>query len=44
MQDTLHATTRTRVKQGTVNVRDDVRKKKIILRKGKTYTARAKQR
>ena len=32
--------TRTRVKQGSVNVRDDVRKRTIILRRGKTYTAR----
>ena len=32
--------TRTRVTQGVVSVRDDVRKRTITLRKGKTYTAR----
>ena len=39
MQDGC-GSTRTRVKQGSVNVRDDVRKRTIILRRGKTYTAR----
>jgi hypothetical protein len=32
--------TRTRVTQGTVTVRDEVKKKSIVLRKGKSYTAR----
>jgi FG-GAP-like repeat/FG-GAP repeat len=33
-----------KVKQGSVNVRDDVKKKTVIVRKGRTYTARAKKR
>ena len=37
-------TTTTRVTEGTVVVRDDVKKKSIVLRKGKSYVARAKRR
>jgi hypothetical protein len=42
VQDTC-TTTLTRVAEGVVSVRDDVRKKSITLRKGKSYTARAKK-
>ena len=35
--------TRTRVTQGTVTVRDEVLKKSIVLRKGKTYTAKPRR-
>ena len=42
MQDTC-TTTLTRVAQGVVSVRDDVLKKTITLRKGKSYVARAKK-
>jgi FG-GAP-like repeat/FG-GAP repeat len=41
--DTCTSTT-TRVTQGVVTVRDDVKKKNVIVRKGKRYTARAKKR
>ena len=40
VQDTC-TTTLTRVAQGVVSVRDAVKKKTFILRKGKSYTARA---
>ena len=33
----------TKVTQGSVNVRDNVKKRTVIARKGKTYTARAKK-
>ena len=42
VQDTC-TTTLTRVAQGVVSVRDDVKKKTLTLRKGKSYTARAKK-
>ena len=42
VQDTC-TTTLTRVAQGVVSVRDAVKKKTFILRKGKSYTARAKK-
>ena len=35
--------TRTKVALGSVNVRDDVKKKTFIVRKGKSYTARARR-
>ena len=35
--------TRTRVAQGVVTVRDEVKKKSTVLRKGKTYTARPRR-
>jgi hypothetical protein len=35
--------TRTRVSQGAVTVRDEVKKKSIVLRKGKTYTAKPRR-
>jgi hypothetical protein len=35
--------TRTRVAQGVVTVRDEVKKKTVLLRKGKSYTARPKR-
>jgi hypothetical protein len=41
VQDTC-ASTITKVSQGVVRVRDEVKKKSITLRKGKTYTARPK--
>jgi len=42
VQDTC-TTTITRVTQGSVSVRDTVRKKTVIVRKGKRYVARAKR-
>jgi hypothetical protein len=36
--------TKTRVKQGVVTVRDEVKKKSVIVRKGHSYVARAKRR
>jgi ferric-dicitrate binding protein FerR (iron transport regulator) len=39
VQDTC-TTTLTRVAQGAVTVRDDVRKKNVVVRAGKSYTAR----
>jgi CSLREA domain-containing protein len=42
VQDTC-TTTLTRVAQGVVSVRDDVLKKTFTVRKGKSYTARAKK-
>ncbi len=42
VQDTC-TTTLTRVAQGVVSVRDDVLKKTLTLRKGKSYVARAKK-
>ena len=42
VQDTC-TTTLTRVAQGVVSVRDEVKKQTITLRKGKSYTARAKK-
>jgi hypothetical protein len=42
VQDTC-TTTLTRVAEGVVSVRDDVKKKTITVRKGKSYTARAKK-
>jgi hypothetical protein len=42
VQDRCTSTT-TRVKQGVVRVRDEVRKKSITLRKNKSYVARAKK-
>jgi hypothetical protein len=36
--------TKTTVKQGSVSVRDEVKKKTVIVRKGRSYTARAKKR
>ena len=36
--------TKTTVKQGSVNVRDEVKKKTVIVRKGRSYMARAKKR
>jgi hypothetical protein len=36
--------TKTSVKQGSVNVRDEVKKKTVIVRKGRSYVARAKKR
>ena len=35
--------TRTRVTQGVIAVRDNVRKRTIIVRKGKSYTARPRR-
>jgi hypothetical protein len=35
--------TRTKVAVGSVNVRDEVKKKTFIVRKGKTYTARPRR-
>jgi hypothetical protein len=43
VQDTCTSTL-TRVTQGVVKVRDNVKKKTVTLRKGKRYTARAKRR
>jgi hypothetical protein len=40
--DTCTSTT-TKVAQGTVSVRDDVKKKTFVVRKGKSYTARKKR-
>jgi hypothetical protein len=42
VQDTC-TTTHTRVTQGSVNVRDTVKKRTILLRAGKRYTARARR-
>jgi hypothetical protein len=42
VQDTCTSTL-TRVAQGVVSVRDEVKNKTIVLRKGKSYTARAKK-
>jgi hypothetical protein len=42
VQDTCTSTI-TRVAQGVVSVRDEVKKKTIVLRKGNSYTARAKR-
>jgi hypothetical protein len=42
VQDTC-TTTVTRVEQGSVSVHDDVKKKTVIVRAGKRYTARAKR-
>jgi hypothetical protein len=42
VQDTC-TTTLTRVAQGVVSVRDEVKKKTVTLRKGKSYVARAKK-
>ena len=36
-------TTKVTVRQGSVSVRDDVRKRTVIVRKGKSYTARARR-
>ena len=36
-------TTKVTVKQGSVSVRDEVRKRTVIVRKGKPYTARARR-
>ena len=41
-QDTC-TTTKVTVRQGSVSVRDDVRKRTVIVRKGKSYTARARR-
>jgi hypothetical protein len=35
--------TRTRVTQGSVSVRDEVRKRTVIVRKGRSYTARSRR-
>ena len=42
VQDTCTATKVT-VRQGSVSVRDEVRKRTVIVRKGKSYTARARR-
>lgn len=42
VQDTCTTTT-TRVEVGAVEVRDEVKRKKIVLRKGKSYVARARK-
>ena len=42
VQDTC-TTTLTRVTQGSVSVRDDVRKRTVVVRKGKRYIARARR-
>ena len=42
IQDTCTTTT-TRVLTGVIQVRDQVKKKNIIVRKGQSYTARAKR-
>jgi ferric-dicitrate binding protein FerR (iron transport regulator) len=42
VQDTC-TTTVTKVTQGAVTVQDFVKKKTIVLRKGKSYTARSKR-
>jgi hypothetical protein len=42
VQDTCTSTI-TKVSQGVVSVRDDVKKKNILLRKGRSYTARPKR-
>jgi hypothetical protein len=42
VQDTC-TSTRTSVRQGSVSVRDDVAKKTVVVRAGKSYTARARR-
>ena len=42
VQDTC-TTTVVRVTQGAVTVRDQVRKRNVVVRKGKSYTARARR-
>ena len=36
--------TLTKVRQGTVTVRDNVKRRTVVVRAGRTYTARAKRR
>jgi hypothetical protein len=43
ISDTCTSTT-TRVTQGSVSVRDEVKKKTVVVRAGKRYVARAKRR
>jgi hypothetical protein len=42
VQDTC-TTTLTRVAQGSVSVRDNVKRKTVVVRAGKRYTARARR-